>query len=359
MRSVRILLFIVAGGAGGAVNENQEKRLRVLEKAEESRKKAKIASKGFSSVGLEEMKDIFSGAGVSEGPKRELPASVIADATNVVLAPELPYQWKEGETEPAATPILLSILSARLGHSVVDARTVKLRTEGTEPFQYTGFADGALLPAGYEASTTFVLSNAVALVEFKERKAFQEPAEHVPQSLLELLATALPVFTTDMTTGFKAWVREGKVFHPYHGNLLLSLQEGIALMRYFVAQKDIALASRDASSGGSSDSSSSSSSSTSSGQSEQGSLPPSSGLDSSAPSSYIAGHGVAGHQRKACIVTFQNDEGYHFDNNDTETDVDDGPPTSYDDYKLRMMMYAEVLKLNGVGVPDSLLARLS
>lgn len=68
---------------------------------------------------------------------------------------------------------------------------------------------------------------------------------------------------------------------------------------------------------------------------------------------------MAGHQHKACIAAFHNDDEYHFDNDDTETDVSDGPPTSYEEYKLRMMMFAEVLKLNGVGVSDSLLARLS
>ena len=209
--TLECLLLIVAGGAGagagggsGAVNENHEKRLRDLEEAEESRKKAKkVPSKAFSRVGLEEVKGIFSGAGINEGPKRELPASVVADAANIVLAPELPYNWQEGETEPAATPLFLSILSARLGHSVVDAKSVELPTVDTESFHYNGFVDGALLPAWYEASTTFVLPNAASFLEVKDREAFKKPSEHVPQSLLELLVTERPIFTTDMTTGLR------------------------------------------------------------------------------------------------------------------------------------------------------------
>ena len=147
---------------------------------------------------------------------------------------------------------------------------------------------------------------------------------------------------------------EGKVFHPYHGNFLLTLQEGIALLRYFVAQKDLELASQGASSGGSPDSGSGGStgsggsSSSSAGGSSQGSLSsPSSGPDSSAQPGSSGGHGVVSHH--------QQDE---FGDDDTETEVDNGLPTTYDDYKMRMMIFAQVLKFNGVRVSDSLLGRL-
>lgn len=325
------------------------KRLRALEEEAEQRRAAKKSSKGFSGVGLEEVQTIFDEAGIVEGDQHPLPDSVVAEAATLNLAPDLPYQWADGEKEPDATPHFLSILTKHLAHSVVDSKSVVLPCVSTEDRDYHGFTDGAVLPQGYSQSTTFVLPVAAAFLEFKEPDAFKTPSAHVPQSLLELLATRRPVFTTDMSLGFKAWVLEGNTFRPFHGAALLTLAEGIALMLYYVRKADAEVAARKAAGapggpalGGATGSGAGSGSGSSA--ADSGQQPPSS---SDAQPAGGASRGTTGSGRRRLMSAA------------TECTLqEDNIPVDYDDYKMRILLFAQVLRHNGVDVPDRLLARL-
>lgn len=181
---------------------------------------------------------------------------------SALLPPEgpiAPFVWGTlGET--AASPALLDLLSSSVcAHPTVRGRFHDVRsftsadplvldvelTDGTTA-RFSGMVDAVATGAGMVRLEELapVASSALVCIAWKTPEAFAIASSISAIARVQVLALAVasggrapPVFMTDMATGFRAWVLIGDAFYHLHPEgCNLSLAEGIALIRLFLAR---------------------------------------------------------------------------------------------------------------------------
>ena len=181
-----------------------------------------------------------------------------------------PYEWGPRESENQASSRLLPLLKSWV---VTDARPavsnmfmdvqrlasnmpIELFVENVANFK--GMPDmivaGRAIGREEEASPT--TSAAVVAVDWKTPAALSKTSEIMAIGHVHALAFAQassflagkPVFFTDLRSGFRSWiVLDSTLYYLHPDDRLLTLAEGVALIRYFLAaQGDGRVVSREA-----------------------------------------------------------------------------------------------------------------
>ena len=254
LRSPLYLLAVADGGAGARTGPVVVGRDAVLEAMTAELQELRVGqarvlaavtrvpapkSVPFSDANITEVGPLLTERDIRQGRVLPLPPNI----SSLRPASVPPFLWgsrKEGKEESAE---LAAALQALLGDcTVMDVRGKhNLRLESTD-CAFSGFADAVVLPVGFAVPAVVMpYSCCVAVLDWKTQAVFQ--SEDVStQALLELLGTSdlsnpsppPPVFFTDMATGFRVWLLRGTTFHTFHGSRDLSLEDGVALLRYFI-----------------------------------------------------------------------------------------------------------------------------
>ena len=155
------------------------------------------------------------------------------------------YAWGANEKETAASPHLLELLSAWVKFDAVPPIATSffdVQHVGT----FRGMPD-AVAPrsaAGVAEELQPVFSSAVVSVGWKTPSAFANAGAVASIGHIQAIAFAskrksVPVFFTDMVSGFRCWIVIGSGLYYLHPGASLSLCEGVALMRYFLARSEV------------------------------------------------------------------------------------------------------------------------
>ena len=171
-----------------------------------------------------------------------------------------PYVWTERQRETEAAPELLELLSrwVKVGamppilNSFFDVQqlashySMEISVEGVGTF--SGMPD-VIVPhfslRSFQEIAPISMSARLS-IDWKSAKAFKEESKITAIGRIHALAFAVlstrpvPVFFTDMVTGFRGWIVIDCVLYYLHpDNGLLSLADGVALIRYFLSQSAV------------------------------------------------------------------------------------------------------------------------
>ena len=172
-----------------------------------------------------------------------------------------PFDWAGGrgeKKEVEESPALLALLERwvkcdaeppvrNLFLDVQAGPAMSMKVEGVADF--SGVPDAIVVARGIgspEEAEPFAAS-AVLTVDWKRRSAMQSRGRIAAIGHVHALALASargfshgqPVFFTDLATGFRCWIVLNAglyFFHDDAGPVDLSLAQGVALMRYFIAR---------------------------------------------------------------------------------------------------------------------------
>ena len=211
-----------------------------------SKASSKVASDAISTVGV----GLRGRLALPDGLGRFMP--LVADLA--------PFEWtrdrgEKRETEESAT--LLALLESWVKREAVppvpnvflDAQAgplIQMQVEGVANF--SGVPDAIVVRRriGSRDEAVPFLASAVLTVDWKRRSVMQQRGRVAAIGHVHALAFASardyssgqPVFFTDLASGFRCWIVLGSnlyFFHDDAGKVDLSLAEGVALMRYFIA----------------------------------------------------------------------------------------------------------------------------
>lgn len=170
-----------------------------------------------------------------------------------------PYVWAERQKEVDAAPELLRRLASwvkgRANPPIpniffdVQALAAKSPMQITvdEVGRFSGMPD-VIVP--YPSVDSFlelspITMSAIVSIDWKSAKAFRDVKKMTAIGHIQALAFGelcpwpVPVFLTDMATGFRCWIVIKRALYYLHpSDALLSLAEGVALMRYFLSHSD-------------------------------------------------------------------------------------------------------------------------
>jgi hypothetical protein len=168
------------------------------------------------------------------------------------------YAWKANEKETAASPHLLALLSAWVKFGAVppihntffDVQPLASRSPLEMVVEDVGTFRGmpdAIAPrsaVGVAEELQPVSSSAVVSVDWKTPSAFASVGAVTSIGHIQAMAFAskrksVPVFSTDMASGFLCWIVIANGLYYFHPGVSLSLCEGVALMRYFLARSEV------------------------------------------------------------------------------------------------------------------------
>lgn len=225
--------------------------------------------RGFASLEKQnQMKDYnFStvSASVASSAAEALEVSVSGLLRLPDLSPYMPaaadvvaYRWSPNEKETAASPHLLALLSTwvkvgaapPIGSTFFDVQPfashspMQLVVEDVGTFRGMPDAIAPRSAVGKIEELQPVSSSAVVSVDWKTPSAFALAAKIAAMGRIQALAFAskrksVPVFITDMATGFRCWIVIANRLYYLHSGDSLSLVEGVALMRYFLARSEV------------------------------------------------------------------------------------------------------------------------
>jgi len=169
------------------------------------------------------------------------------------------YEWKAGDKETAVSPRLLTLLSAwvksgaapHIANTFFDVQPLASHSPMVlvvdDVGTFRGMPDAIAPRAAVDVAEELqpVSSSAVVSVDWKTPSAFGNVSKVAAIGHIQAMAFAskrksVPVFITDMATGFRCWIVIGKglyFLHPPGDGL--SLAEGVALMRYFLVRSEV------------------------------------------------------------------------------------------------------------------------
>ena len=239
------------GGAADLAAEFRAFRLETTTKLDTVIKQSKEISGVFSGASQTDAMNFARDENIRQGGRLELPA-----LASCAVSP-VPYTWG-GRSETQASRTLRDSLQAWTCEGASPPINVCfLNTENLtraplvaahEGATYTGVPDLVTLLPGLGVDTVTVFQSASSSWDWKTEKKFTEKRSAVAgQAVLQLLAFSrltidgctVPVFFTDMSTGVRCWIMVDKVVYTFHGDgggpNDLSLERGILLLRYFIA----------------------------------------------------------------------------------------------------------------------------
>ena len=211
----------------------------------------------FSKVSTTLAAEAVGAVGVEIGGRLALPA----DLDRYMPAGELaPFEWSAGggreRAEVDASAALLELLEGwvkrgaeppvdNLFLDVQAGPPMSLLVEGVAHF--SGVPDAIVTKRSIEHREEAVPFSAAAVftVDWKRRSVMESsPGRIAATGHVHALAVASakdfvrgqPVFFTDLATGVRAWIVLNSTLYYLHGAHGLSLVQGVALMRYFIAR---------------------------------------------------------------------------------------------------------------------------
>ena len=168
------------------------------------------------------------------------------------------YTWGANEKETAASPHLLALLSGwvkrgampPIGNRFFDVQSLashspmELVVEDVGTFRGMPDAVAPRSAVGVAEELQPVSSSAVVSVDWKTPGAFSSAGAVASIGHIQAMAFAskrksVPVFFTDMVSGFRCWIVIANGLYYLHPGGCLSLCEGVALMRYFLVRSEI------------------------------------------------------------------------------------------------------------------------
>ena len=169
-----------------------------------------------------------------------------------------PFQWRTGLTERTAAPMLLSDLRTWVTDGMVppiqnlfaDVQSftpVEFTVEGAGHFSGVPDMMVAKDGVGREDELQPLVQNAVLTVDWKTAAAFKKngqikaigSSQAIAYSSYNSFSHGQPAFMTDMATGFRCWmVVDGKLYYLHPDNGDFTLDEGVALIRWFLVHGD-------------------------------------------------------------------------------------------------------------------------
>ena len=168
------------------------------------------------------------------------------------------YAWGANEKETAASPHLLALLSAwvkvgavpPIANTFFDVQPLASHTPMALVVEDVGTFRGmpdAIAPCsavGIAEELQPVSSSAVVSVDWKTPSAFASVGAVTSIGHIQAMAFAskrksVPVFFTDMVSGFRCWIVIANRLYYLHPGDSLSLREGVALMRYFLSRSEM------------------------------------------------------------------------------------------------------------------------
>jgi len=168
------------------------------------------------------------------------------------------YAWAANEKETAASPHLLRLLSAwvkfgavpRINNVFFDVQSLashspmELVVEDVGTFRGMPDAIAPCSAVGIAEELQPVSSSAVVSVDWKTPSAFASVGAvtsigHIQAITFASKRKSVPVFFTDMVSGFRCWIVIANGLYYLHPGGCLSLREGVALMRYFLSRSEM------------------------------------------------------------------------------------------------------------------------
>ena len=168
------------------------------------------------------------------------------------------YAWGANEKETAASPHLLRLLSAwvkfgavpRINNVFFDVQSLashspmELVVEDVGTFRGMPDAIAPCSAVGIAEELQPVSSSAVVSVDWKTPSAFASVGAvtsigHIQAITFASKRKSVPVFFTDMVSGFRCWIVIANGLYYLHPGECLSLREGVALMRYFLSRSEM------------------------------------------------------------------------------------------------------------------------
>jgi len=168
------------------------------------------------------------------------------------------YVWGANEKETAASPHLLALLSAwvkfgavpPIANAFFDVQPLashspmELVVEDVGTFRGMPDAIAPRSAVGLAEELQPVSSSAVVSVDWKTPSAFASVGAVTSIGHIQAMAFAskrksVPVFFTDMMSGFRCWIVIANGLYYLHPGDCLTLCEGVALMRYFLARSEV------------------------------------------------------------------------------------------------------------------------
>ena len=203
---------------------------------------------------------------IREGGALALPASVLAEAGLLRLSS---FDWGTGKYDEAAkSPLLLDKLDldvrggTDITNAFVDVRSRKAMTvefedrEGTVTL--TGVPEAVFLRRGLDSTVLAPFFNTLASAEWKTPDTINKAASVVQTklqaiALMQVLeaASGPPAFLTDLTTGFRAFIVIDSMLYSFQESYAwLSLEVGVALIRFFLRGGQVTVDSSPGEAGG-------------------------------------------------------------------------------------------------------------
>ena len=168
------------------------------------------------------------------------------------------YVWGANEKETAASPHLLALLSSwvkfgavpPIANAFFDVQPLasyspmELVVEDVGTFRGMPDAIAPRSAVGLAEELQPVSSSAVVSVDWKTPSAFANVGAVASIGHIQAMAFAskrksVPVFFTDMMSGFRCWIVIANGLYYLHPGDCLTLCEGVALMRYFLARSEV------------------------------------------------------------------------------------------------------------------------
>ena len=168
------------------------------------------------------------------------------------------YAWGANEKETVAAPHLLELLSAwvkfgavpPIANAFFDVQPLashspmELVVEDVGTFRGMPDAIAPRSAVGLAEELQPVSSSAVVSVDWKTPSAFASVGAVTSIGHIQAMAFAskrksVPVFFTDMASGFRCWIVIANGLYYLHPGDSLSLREGVALMRYFLSRSEM------------------------------------------------------------------------------------------------------------------------
>lgn len=172
-----------------------------------------------------------------------------------------PYEWGFTERESTASQNLLSLLTTwvtfdsvpHIANRFFDVQSLASRScmevfvESVGTFRGMPDAVVPLSTVGDFYEIQPISSSTIVSIDWKTPSAFSSESKvnsigHIQAiAFANLSQRSVPVFITDMSTGFKCWiVIDSKMYYLHHiDGQCLSLTEGVALMRYFLVRSEV------------------------------------------------------------------------------------------------------------------------
>ena len=247
-----------------AAAEVQRKATEVQREAAEVQRETAVKLQAAADTVLKQHAELSVRPGTFSHAKQASVASILTERgiseAGICALPDLrtftppafePYAWAASEKETAASDVLRRRLRAAVCTGGIHNCFFDVQGCSSTPLTLssrshvlTGVPDVSILFRGLSTDCTTPLASAELYLDWKHRVAFtKRRAQMHRQAICQLVAaaelqekTSAVVFFTDMCTGFRVWLlRDSKIFTFHSRVYSLSLNDGAALIRYFLS----------------------------------------------------------------------------------------------------------------------------